>query len=93
MSNAEHDRPNYVAVWAWLLLLLALSLAAVYLPFSQATTVLVIFVIAGAKAFLVASNFMHLKFEQRLIRIVAIAPVVLFVILTLGLLPDIVYNR
>jgi caa(3)-type oxidase subunit IV len=93
MSNAEHDRPNYVVVWAWLLLLLGFSLAAVYLPFSQPVTVLVIFVIAGVKAFLVAANFMHLKLEQRLINTVAIAPVVLFVILTLTLLPDIVYSH
>ncbi len=91
MASAE--RPNYVAVWVWLVVLLVVSLGAVYLPFSQAATVSMIFIVAAAKAVLVAANYMHLKFEQRLIHVVAIAPILLFVILTLGLLPDMVYNR
>ncbi|MDZ7345080.1 MAG: cytochrome C oxidase subunit IV family protein [candidate division KSB1 bacterium] len=93
MMNSEHARPNYVAVWAWLVLLLAVSLAVVYLPFSQAITVSMIFIVAAVKAFLVAANFMHLRFEKRLIHAIAIVPVVLFIILTIALLPDIVYNR
>jgi caa(3)-type oxidase subunit IV len=93
MATAEHTRPNYVAVWAWLVLLLIVSLAAVYLPFSQTATITLIFVVAAVKAFLVAANFMHLRFEKRLIHAIAIVPVLLFVILTIALLPDIVYNR
>jgi caa(3)-type oxidase subunit IV len=93
MSNAAHARPNYVAVWAWLVLLLVVSLAVVYLPFSQTITVSMIFIVAAVKAFLVAANYMHLRFEKRLIHAIALVPVVLFVILTIALLPDIVYNR
>jgi caa(3)-type oxidase subunit IV len=93
MTHSTHPRPNYVAVWAWLVFLLIVSVAAVYLPFPQAATVLIIFTIAVAKALLVAANYMHLRFEERLIRIIAIVPVVLFLILTLTLIPDIVYNR
>lgn len=93
MSNVTHARPNYVAVWAWLVFLLIISLAAVYLPFSQTVTVMIIFVVAAVKAFLVVVNFMHLKFEQRLVRFIAIVPVVLFIIMTIALMPDIVYNR
>jgi caa(3)-type oxidase subunit IV len=93
MTHSEHARPNYVAVWGWLVFLLVISLAAVYLPFSQAATITMIFVVAFAKAVLVVANFMHLRFEQRLIRTIAIVPVVLFIILTIALLPDIVYNR
>lgn len=93
MSNTAHPRPNYVAVWAWLVFLLIISLAAVYLPFSQTVTVAIIFVVAAVKAFLVLVNFMHLKFEQRLVRLIAIVPVVLFIIMTIALMPDIVYNR
>jgi caa(3)-type oxidase subunit IV len=93
MTNAEHARPNYVAVWAWLVLLLIVSVAAAYLPFPQAATISVIFAVAVAKAVLVAANYMHLRFEQRLIRAIAVAPVLLFLVLTLALLPDIVFNR
>jgi cytochrome c oxidase subunit 4 len=93
MSTTAHARPNYVAVWAWLLFLLIISLAAVYLPFSQTITIAIIFVVAAVKAFLVVVNFMHLKFEERLVRLIAIVPVIFFIIMTMTLMPDIVYNR
>ena len=92
MTNTEHIRPNYVAVWAWLILLLIISLAAVYLPFSQTATTVMIFVVAVVKAALVAAYFMHLRFEKRLIRAIAIIPVLLFLGMTLTLFPDIVFN-
>jgi caa(3)-type oxidase subunit IV len=93
MSNADHEHPNYVAVWAWLVFLLIISVAAAYLPFSTAAVVTIIFTVALAKAVLVAANFMHLRFETRLIRAIAIVPVVLFIIMTLTLLPDIVFYK
>lgn len=93
MSTSAHQRPNYVVVWLWLVGLLVISLAAVYLPFSQAATVTMIFVVAVVKAFLVVTNFMHLKFEQKWIKTIALVPVVLFIIMTIALIPDIAYNR
>ncbi|MFQ5604737.1 MAG: cytochrome C oxidase subunit IV family protein [bacterium] len=93
MSEAKHAHPNYIAVWAWLVLLLFVSVAAVYLPFSQALTVAFIFIVAAVKAALVAFYFMHLKFEEKLVRYIAIIPVLLFVIMTLSLIPDIAHNR
>lgn len=92
MATEAHDHPNYFMVWVVLLLLLVVSLAAVYMPFSQTLTVILIFVIAAVKALLVASFFMHLKIEGKLILAIAIVPVILFVIMTISLLPDIVYN-
>ena len=56
MAHAEHARPNYVAVWAWLVGLLIVSVLAVYLPFSQTTTVTIIFLIAVAKAVIESST-------------------------------------
>lgn len=93
MTEAKHAHPKYIAVWAWLLLLLFMSVAAVYLPFSQGLTVAFIFIVAAVKAGLVAVYFMHLKFEETLVRYIAAIPVVLFIIMTLTLIPDIVYNR
>ena len=55
--EAKHEHPKYVAVWAWLLLLLFLSVAAVYLPFSQGMVVAFIFIVAVVKAGLVAVYF------------------------------------
>lgn len=93
MAHAEHARPNYVGIWVWLVVLLAVSLAAVYLPFSQTATIIVIFAVAVVKAFLVAVNYMHLRFERRLIHAIAIVPVLLFLVMTLILLPDIAFHR
>ncbi len=89
MSDTGHAHPNYVAIWGWLLLLLFISLGAVYLPFSQGVTVTFIFIVAAVKACIVATYFMHLKFEESLVRYIAIIPVILFVIMTLTLIPDI----
>ena len=92
MSNPTHPRTNYVAVYGWLVGLLILSVLAVYLPFPQAATVTIIFIIAAAKAALVAAYFMHMRFEKKLIYSIAITPVILFIILTVSLIPDIVYK-
>ncbi len=91
--SQTHPRPNYIAVWAWLVFLLVISLLAVYLPFSQTVTVSLIFTVAVVKAFLVAVHFMHLRFESRWIHAIALVPVVLFIIMVVALVPDIVYNR
>ena len=65
MSEA-HDHPNYVKIWYWLLILLAISDAGPMLEIPW-ITVVTAFGIALVKTFMVAANFMHLKFEMKLI--------------------------
>ena len=65
---ATESHTNYTAVWAWLLVLLFVSVGAVYLPFSGAITVAFIFLVAAVKAVMIAVYFMHLKDETQLIR-------------------------
>ena len=65
MSEA-HEHPNYVKIWYWLLVLLAISVAGPMLEI-PALTIITAFGIAVVKAFLVAANFMHLKFEKQII--------------------------
>ncbi len=91
MANESHT--NYTAIWAWLLLLLFVSVGAVYLPFSQPVTVGFIFLVAVVKAVMIAVYFMHLKDETQLIRSLLWVPVVFFIIMTLALAPDIVVDR
>ena len=93
MAEAAHARPKYVAVYLWLVGLLIVSLLAFHLPFSHGTTVAIIFLIAAAKAVIVAAYFMHLKFERWIIYAMVITPLCLFLIMTLTLIPDVVYNR
>jgi cytochrome c oxidase subunit 4 len=93
MADGAHDRPAPFVIYLWLLGLLAVSVAAVYLPFSTGVTVTIIFLIATAKAMIVAAYFMHMRSDKWLIHSMAIVPVILFIILTLTLIPDIGLNR
>ena len=87
-TNKAH--PNYVAIWVWLLALMGIGLAASAIPGARVIAVTVIFATATAKALLVALNFMHLRFEPRLIYAIAIVPVLLVFGLMLVLFPDFV---
>ena len=93
MSDAAHPRTNYFAIYLLLIGLLAVSVAAVYLPFSTGITMTIIFLIALAKALIVAAYFMGMRFDKWLIHAMAIIPVILFIILCLTLIPDIGLNR
>lgn len=90
---ASESHTNYTAIWAVLLALLFASVGAVYLPFSPALTTAFIFLVATVKAVMIAVYFMHLREETQLIRSLLWAPVVLFIIMTLALVPDIVVER
>lgn len=91
---ASHEaKPNYVAIWAWLVFLLAVGLAASFLPGTRTLGVALIFATAVVKALLVALNYMHLKFEPRLIYAIAIVPVLFVLVLTVVLFPDFVFHR
>ena len=65
MSEA-HAHTNYVKIWYWLLILLAISVAGPMLEIPW-LTILTAFGIALIKTFMVAANFMHLKFEKKII--------------------------
>ncbi len=87
-ENDYHGHPNYFRIFIYLLVLLAVSLVAGYV-LSPLAAVLVIFITAIIKGALVMANFMHLKFEPKLVWL--IVGVFLFVVLALywGVFPDI----
>ncbi len=87
-ENDYHGHPNYLRVFIYLLILLAVSLVAGYF-LSPLAAIIVIFLTAIIKGGLVMANFMHLKFEPTLIWIVVAA--FLFIVLALfwGVFPDI----
>ena len=86
-------RPNYVAVWGWLVALMIVGLAASFLPGARAFAVALIFATAVVKALLVVLNYMHLKFEPRLIYAIAIVPVLFVLVLLVALFPDFVFHH
>ncbi len=91
--TSERAHPNYVAVWVWLVVLMIVGVLASYLPLGRSVVVVLIFVIAAAKATLVGLYYMHLKFESRLIHAMVIIPVVLVIGLTFLLFPDFVFHH
>lgn len=75
---------GYLAVFGALAALTLLTVLASHLKLGVAVGVL----IALVKASLVATFFMHLKYEGRFTRFVAVFPVVIFLVLLLLILPD-----
>lgn len=87
MENT-HDHPNYIMVWLALAVLTAVEVGITFLSWSKTTIILVLVALAVWKALLVALYFMHLKFEKRPLRILAVAPIPLAFILVLVVITE-----
>ncbi len=89
MDEVQHARhPNYIAVWVGLAILTALELGVAFLPWPKRTIVLILIGLAIWKALLVALYYMHLRFEPNRVRILAVAPLPLAVILVLAVITE-----
>jgi caa(3)-type oxidase subunit IV len=86
-------RPNYVAIWIWLIGLTIFCVALSLVFGSSAPVMVLFFGVATVKALLVALNFMHLRYESGLIYAIAIVPVVFVLGLIVALFPDFVFSR
>jgi caa(3)-type oxidase subunit IV len=90
MSELHH--PNYVKIWAVLLVLLAISIAGPLLG-HPLLTLMTAFGIAIVKAYLVAKNFMHLDIERRF-AVYLLTTVLVFVLLFFaGAAPDVMKHE
>ncbi len=70
----------YIAVWLGLLALTALTIMAAHLHLG-ALGMLANLLIASSKASLVLWFFMHLKYEQRLLKVMILVPIVTLTII------------
>jgi caa(3)-type oxidase subunit IV len=86
------NRPNYVAIWIWLLALAIGSIVLSRMPMGHTTVVVLIFLLALVKALLVALNYMHLRYERLLIYAIVLVPVAFVLILVFALIPDMVFR-
>lgn len=93
MTQATHKKPNYVGVFWVLVIFTLLEVGITYLPVPKLPMALILISLAMSKALLVAMYYMHLKFETRLLILIALAPFLFAVILTLALMPDIAFGR
>jgi cytochrome c oxidase subunit 4 len=85
-----HHHVNYYAIFATLVVLTGVTVAAAFLDVhNEAIRVAVALFIACIKAGCVAFFFMHLKFEGKLIYMIFIVPLILCVLLTVALIPDV----
>jgi len=83
-----HNHPNYIMVWFALAVMTAVEVGVTFLSWSQTMIILVLLGLAVWKAVLVALYFMHLKFEKRPLRILAVAPIPLAFILVLAVITE-----
>ena len=94
MTEALHKtKPNYVGVFWILIIFTLLEVGVTRLPFPKLPTAFFLVALAMTKALLVAMYYMHLKFETRLLILIAGSPFLFAVILTLALMPDIAFRR
>jgi caa(3)-type oxidase subunit IV len=87
-EQLAHEQRRYLQVFAWLAVLTALEIAVIYMPIAHFAIGLMLVVLAGTKASLVALFYMHLSVERRTLTYIALTPAVLCVLLVFALLPD-----
>ncbi len=89
-----HHHVNYYAIFATLVVLTIVTVAVAFVHIeSELVKVLVALLIASVKASCVAFFFMHLKFEGKLIYLIFIVPLLLCVLLTVALIPDVLLTH
>lgn len=90
-EHVEHgpSYKDYVMVYVSLAVLTGLTVAIAYTGLGHGLKTFIAFAVATVKTILVASVFMHLRFEPRTIVIFAIVPVALAIMFILAISPDI----
>jgi len=84
MEKAKHSHPNYIAIFVFLGVLTAVELGVAFLPWPKTVLILLLVFLAMWKAVLVALYYMHLRYEPTRLRLLAIAPLPLAVILVVA---------
>jgi cytochrome c oxidase subunit 4 len=72
--SAEGRKPRYMLVFGGLAVLTAIEVTVAFMGFERQATVLLLIGLAIWKALLVALYFMHLKWETRALKFLAMAP-------------------
>jgi cytochrome c oxidase subunit 4 len=84
MEKAKHGHPNYIGIFIFLGVLTAVELGVAFLPWPKTVLILLLVFLAIWKALLVALYYMHLRYEPTRLRLLAIAPLPLAVILVVA---------
>lgn len=91
MDKVEKVHPPYLMIWGLLAVLMtAKVLLALLVPgIPKVLMIVILCVIAGYKAALVAMYYMHLKFEPKRLAFIVVSPLALAAILVLVVLTEI----
>jgi len=87
-DHAEHHTSDYVRVWVWLLILLAISVVGPMFEI-PALTLVTAFGIAIVKAYLVARNFMHINIEPKYVVYLLTTMLMFMFLFVAGVSPDV----
>jgi caa(3)-type oxidase subunit IV len=87
-AGAVHAHPNYVKIWAILVVLLVASILGPMLGMPWLTLVTA-FGIAVVKALMVAAYFMHLNIEKTYVKYLLLILLTLMLVLFAGVSPDV----
>jgi caa(3)-type oxidase subunit IV len=87
-SHSVHDPKYYIKIWAILLILLIVSICG---PMAEIRwlTLVTAFGIAGVKAYLVASKFMHLNIEKPYVSYLLLTMILMMILMYAGVSPDV----
>ncbi len=91
-AATAHEHPNYIKIWGILLVLLVISVGGPFLGI-QVVTLITAFGIAIVKAYLVASRFMHLNIEKKIVSYLLLAALAFLVLFFAGVAPDVMKHR
>jgi len=83
-----HHHPNYLMIFWWLAILTVLEIGVIFTPMPKMTINVLLGVMALTKAILVAAYFMHLRFEVRILGLIAVTPLAIAILLIFVILPD-----
>lgn len=87
-AAAPHAQPNYVGVWIGLAVLTLVEVGVAFVGLSKTLTILALILLAIWKALLVALYYMHLRYEPGRLRLLALSPLPLAVILVIAVLTE-----
>ena len=88
---SDSKGPSYFTIFIALIVLTVVTVGVSYVPMNDTMGMIVALMIATVKASLVALYFMHLKTEIKPVYLIVGAPVLLFIILVIMLLPDVAF--
>ncbi|MDQ3698778.1 MAG: cytochrome C oxidase subunit IV family protein [Gemmatimonadota bacterium] len=88
-AHAKH--PPYIGIWVVLAVLTLVEVGVAFLPWPKWVLIALLLGLAVWKALLVALYFMHLRFETNRLRILAVAPLPLAVILVTAVITEFIW--